>query len=141
MYQIPWVRVNGMSNGLIWSFDFDLRDIRKSDHSEVVISGQLANQNPGKRTNQKAGYKKKQSIDSIDTKSSFYKKNPRQETTPSPPPDVNCQLRGFADDVDVFFQVISPVHGFSVFHSTDQITIIGRGRPREHPKDTSEGVT
>jgi hypothetical protein len=33
---------------------------RKSDQSEVVISGQLANQNPGKRTNQKAGYKKKQ---------------------------------------------------------------------------------
>jgi succinyl-CoA synthetase beta subunit len=36
-------------------------------------------------------------------------------------PDVNCQLRGFDDDVDVFSQVISPVHGFSVFHSTDQI--------------------
>ena len=35
--------------------------------------------------------------------------------------DVNCQLRGFDDDVDVFFQVIYPVHGFSVFHSTDQI--------------------
>jgi hypothetical protein len=34
---------------------------------------------------------------------------------------VNCQLRGFDDDVDVFSQVISPVHGFSVFHSTDQI--------------------
>jgi len=33
---------------------------RKSDQSEVVISGRLANQNPGKRTNQKAGYKKKQ---------------------------------------------------------------------------------
>jgi hypothetical protein len=47
---------------------------RKSDQSEVTISGRLANQNPGKRTNQKAGYQKKQSIDSIDTKSSFYKK-------------------------------------------------------------------
>jgi hypothetical protein len=34
---------------------------------------------------------------------------------------VNSQLRGFDDDVDVFYQVISPVHGFSVFHSTDQI--------------------
>ena len=32
-------------------------------------------------------------------------------------PDVNCQLRGFDDDVDIFPQVISPVHGFSVFHS------------------------
>jgi hypothetical protein len=30
-------------------------------------------------------------------------------------------LRGFDDDVDVFPRVISPVHGFSVFHSTDQI--------------------
>ena len=36
-------------------------------------------------------------------------------------PDVNCQLRGFDDDVDVFSQVISTVHGFSVFQSTDQI--------------------
>ena len=36
-------------------------------------------------------------------------------------PDVNSQLRDFDDDVDVFSQVISPVHGFSVFHSTDQI--------------------
>jgi hypothetical protein len=34
---------------------------------------------------------------------------------------VNSQLRGFDDDVDVFSQVISPVHGFSFFHSTDQI--------------------
>jgi hypothetical protein len=32
------------------------------------------NQKPRKRTNQKAGYKKKQPIDSIETKSSFYKK-------------------------------------------------------------------
>jgi hypothetical protein len=30
-------------------------------------------------------------------------------------PDVNCQLRGFDDDVDVFSQMISPVHLFSVF--------------------------
>ena len=36
-------------------------------------------------------------------------------------PDVNSQFRGFDDDVDVFSQVISPVHGFSVFYSTDQI--------------------
>jgi hypothetical protein len=36
-------------------------------------------------------------------------------------PDVNCQLRGFDDDVDVFSQMISPVHGLSVFRSTDQI--------------------
>jgi hypothetical protein len=35
---------------------------RKSDQSEVAISGRLANQNPGKRTNQKAGYKKKQKL-------------------------------------------------------------------------------
>jgi hypothetical protein len=35
--------------------------------------------------------------------------------------NVNCQLRGFDDEVDVFSQMISPVHGFSVFHSTDQI--------------------
>jgi hypothetical protein len=42
--------------------------VRKSDQSEV------ANQKPGKRTNQKAGYKKKQPIDFIETKSSFYKK-------------------------------------------------------------------
>jgi hypothetical protein len=35
-------------------------------------------------------------------------------------PDVNCQLRGFDDEVDVFSQMISPVHGFSVFHSIDQ---------------------
>ena len=33
-------------------------------------------------------------------------------------PDVNCQLRGFDDDVDVFSQMISPIH---VLHSTDQI--------------------
>jgi hypothetical protein len=46
--------------------------VRKSDQSEVTISGRLANQITGKRTNQKAGYKKKQPIDSIDTKSSFY---------------------------------------------------------------------
>ena len=36
-------------------------------------------------------------------------------------PDVNCQLRGFDDDVDVFSQMISPIHGFSIFRSTDQI--------------------
>jgi hypothetical protein len=52
---------------------------RKSDQSEVAISGRLANQKPGKRTNQKAGYKKKQPIDSIETKSSFYGKQ-RQES-------------------------------------------------------------
>ena len=45
-------------------------------------------------------------------------------------PDVNCQLRGFHDDVDVFSQMISPVHGFFVFRATDQIvhhlrTLIG----------------
>jgi hypothetical protein len=39
-------------------------------------------------------------------------------------PDVNSQLRGFDDDIDVFSQVISPVRGFSVFHSTDQIVHI-----------------
>ena len=44
---------------------------RKSAQSEVTISGRLANQITGKRTNQKAGYKKKQPIDSIDTKSSL----------------------------------------------------------------------
>jgi hypothetical protein len=44
---------------------------RKSDQLEVAISGRLANQKPGKRTNQKAGYKKKQPIDCIETKSSF----------------------------------------------------------------------
>jgi hypothetical protein len=31
-------------------------------------------------------------------------------------PDVNSQLRGFDDDVDVFSQVISPVHGFSYLY-------------------------
>ena len=40
------------------------------------------NQQPGKRTNQKAGCKKKQPIDSIDTKSSFYKKQ-RQDSRDS----------------------------------------------------------
>jgi hypothetical protein len=35
-------------------------------------------------------------------------------------PDVNSRLRGFDDDVNIFSQVIYPVHGFSVFHSTDQ---------------------
>jgi hypothetical protein len=72
-----------MFNALVWSFDFDLHDMsnevsavdwriemcsivnqstaRKSDQSEVAISGRLSNQKPGKRTNQKAGYKKKQS--------------------------------------------------------------------------------
>ena len=45
---------------------------RKSDQSEVAISGRLSNQKPRKRTNQKAEYKKKQPIDSIE--SSFYKK-------------------------------------------------------------------
>jgi hypothetical protein len=48
---------------------------RKSDQSEVVIYGRLPNQHTGKRTNQKAGYKKKQPIESIDTKSSFYNKS------------------------------------------------------------------
>jgi hypothetical protein len=38
----------------------------KLNQSEVAISGRLANQKPGKRTNQKAGYKKKQPIYSID---------------------------------------------------------------------------
>ena len=55
---------------------------RKSDQSEVAISGRLANQKPGKRTNQKAEYKKKQPIDSIDTKFSYYKKQ-RQESRDS----------------------------------------------------------
>jgi hypothetical protein len=36
-------------------------------------------------------------------------------------PDVNCQLRGFDDNVEVFSQMISPVHVVSIFHSTDQI--------------------
>jgi hypothetical protein len=36
-------------------------------------------------------------------------------------PDVKPRLRDFDDDVDDFSQVISPVHGFSVFHPTDQI--------------------
>jgi hypothetical protein len=36
---------------------------RKSDQSEVAISGLLANQKPGKETNQKAGNKKKQPKD------------------------------------------------------------------------------
>jgi hypothetical protein len=40
---------------------------RKSDQSDVAITGRLANQNLGKRTNQKAGYKKKQSIDCRDS--------------------------------------------------------------------------
>jgi hypothetical protein len=52
---------------------------RKSDQSEVTISGQLANQITGKRTNQKAGYQKKQPIDFIVTKSSFYKKAETRE--------------------------------------------------------------
>ena len=52
---------------------------RKSDQSEVTISGRLANQEPGKRTNQKVGYQKKQPIDFIDTKSSFYKKAETRE--------------------------------------------------------------
>ena len=47
--------------------------VRKSDQSEVTISGQLANQNPGKRTNQKAGYKKEQPMNSINTKSSIWR--------------------------------------------------------------------
>ena len=55
---------------------------RKSDQSEVAISGRLANQKPGIRTNQKAGYKKKQPIDSIETKSSLYEKK-RQESKDS----------------------------------------------------------
>jgi hypothetical protein len=55
---------------------------RKSDQSEVAISARVANQKPGKRTNQKAGYKRKQPIDSIDTKSSFYKKQ-RQDSRDS----------------------------------------------------------
>jgi hypothetical protein len=39
--------------------------------SEVTISGRLANQKPGKRTNQKAGYKKKQPIDCRDSHTDF----------------------------------------------------------------------
>jgi hypothetical protein len=45
----------------------------KSDQSEVAISGRLANQKPGKGTNQKAGYKKKQPMNSINTKSSIWR--------------------------------------------------------------------
>ena len=35
----------------------------KLNQSEVAISGRLANQKPGKKTNQKGGYRKKQPID------------------------------------------------------------------------------
>jgi hypothetical protein len=52
---------------------------RKSAQSEVTISGRLANQITGKRTNQKEGYKKKQPIDFIVTKSSFFKKAETRE--------------------------------------------------------------
>ena len=48
-------------------------------------------------------------------------------------PDVNCELRGFDDDVDVFSQVISPLHGFSVFHSTDQIVHHLRSTTQDFP--------
>ena len=54
---------------------------RKSDQSEAAISGRLANQNPGKRTNQKAGYKKKQPIDCRDTLHSTCHVNQNQDHT------------------------------------------------------------
>ena len=56
---------------------FNQSTARKSDQSEVAISGRLANQKPGKK-NLKGGYRKKQPID---TKSSFYKKQRRETHT------------------------------------------------------------
>ena len=74
----PVTSLDKMQSGLLdWqrkTTDWDVSTqstARKSDQSEVTISGRLANQIKGKRTNQKAGYKKKQPIDSIDTKSSL----------------------------------------------------------------------
>ena len=74
----PVTSLDKMQSGLLdWqrkTTDWDVSTqstARKSDQSEVTISGRLANQITGKRTNQKAGYKKKQPIDSIDTKSSL----------------------------------------------------------------------
>jgi hypothetical protein len=48
-------------------------------------------------------------------------------------PGVNCQLSGFDDHVDVFSQAISSVHGFSVFHSTDQIVPHFRNTAQDVP--------
>jgi hypothetical protein len=82
----PVTSLDEMQSGLLdWQKkpDWDVSNqstVRKSDQSEITISGRLANQITGKRTNQKPGYKKKQPIDSIDTKSSFYKKKQRRES-------------------------------------------------------------
>ena len=48
-------------------------------------------------------------------------------------PDVNCQLRGFDDNVCVLSQILSPVHGFSVFRSTDQIVHHLRSTAQDFP--------
>ena len=48
-------------------------------------------------------------------------------------PDVNCQLRGFDGNVDVFSQMISPVHGFFIFRSTDQIVHHLRSTVQDFP--------
>ena len=56
---------------------------RKSDQSEVAISGRLAIQKPGKRTNQKAGYKKKQQIDCRDSHFIRHRKSKSKDQTKS----------------------------------------------------------
>ena len=54
---------------------------RKSDQSEVAISGRLANQKPGKRTNQKTGYKgNNQSTPSKQSLHSIKSRDKRAET-------------------------------------------------------------
>jgi hypothetical protein len=53
-------------------------------------------------------------------------------------PDVNSQLRGFDDDVDVFSQVICPVHGFSQNGMVLREWICDFGKPiRFIPKSVS----
>ena len=41
--------------------------VRKSDQSEVAISGRLANQNAGRLTNDRAGYNTKRLMNNIET--------------------------------------------------------------------------
>jgi hypothetical protein len=47
---------------------------------------------------------------------------------------VNSQLRGFDDDLDVFSQIISPVHGFSVFHSTTSFDLTRKSKSEDQTK-------
>ena len=78
-----------------------LEEVIKPDLRQVYAI-EKKNWFPRKRTNQKAGYKKKQPIDSIDTKSSFYKKQ-RQESRDSHSFDMSRKEKKSKDQTKALF--------------------------------------